>query len=199
LEIINLTYHKGELDSKKAVLIEMIKNLELSKIQLYMELTDLQWRIGEERLPHERQPKCKVQIYHHLSEAVIQLSFDGMLPMYDSDRKYKNAIRDYYIQSTIQALDWDKVNIRFQHGFIYIAHFYRDLKVRDYDNRNRKSLLDAIRTTGIIKDDDWRSITILEKGFKDDAKDHLEIFVGEYGYIHEVIQLIDQYSVRTER
>lgn len=123
-------------------------------------------------------PSCRFKQHDIGGEVVYQLSYDGMLPLYDKDKKYTTQLRDYYTISTLEAVGDKAVNC-FEHGFIYICHFFKDLVVRDLDNRNRRLLINAIRYGGFIKDDSWEKIEIMESGFLDIAKsNHVEVFIG---------------------
>src|SRR5690606_9267672 len=60
----------------------------------------------------------------------------------------------------------------------YICHFFEDLLIRDLDNRNRSAIINAIRYVGLIKDDSWKEIEVMESGFLDvNRKNHVQVFV----------------------
>src|SRR5699024_8784644 len=60
---------------------------------------------------------------------------------------------------------------------ILFAHFFNDLSTRDLDNRNKKHVLDAIKITGIIEDDNWQDVILLDVGYLDRGNNHLQVFV----------------------
>jgi hypothetical protein len=70
-----------------------------------------------------------------------------------------------------------RMDIIEQRCCVLIIHYFKDRMVRDLDNRNRKFLLDAIRQTGLIRDDSWRDLAIMEEGFHDPRGDHVQMYV----------------------
>lgn len=123
-------------------------------------------------------PPCRFKRHVINDEVIFQLSFDGMLPLYDKDNKFTAQIKDYYTLSTLEAIRNESISC-FDHGFIYACHFFENLVVRDLDNRNRRLLINAIRYAGFIKDDSWEHVEIMESGFLDIAKsNHIEVFIG---------------------
>lgn len=194
-----LILQEHEISQKEAWLKELICQTELTRIKLYQELTDFQSRIDEDILPFERQPICHVKLHEIQSSPMIQLTYEGLLPLYSTDRKYNQEIRDYYIQSTIQGMEWGKTNIQYKLAFICFVHFFPDMKIRDLDNRSRKWILDALRRTRLVANDDWQNTIILEKGLMDQENPRVEVFVGESEFMHSILNFIDHLYVRTEQ
>lgn len=109
--------------------------------------------------------------------AVFQFSYEGVLPLYQQDRDYRAAIRHYYFRATFEAYERNDANVTFNKAAVLIIHYFKDKIVRDLDNRNRKFLLDAIRQTGLIRDDSWRDLAVMEEGFYDPHGDHIQMYV----------------------
>lgn len=107
---------------------------------------------------------------------VFRFSYQGALPPYEKDHAYKTRIRDYYLRATLDAYDWGKVDLQFEKAGLFIAYYFKSKMIRDLDNRNRKYLQDAIRATGIIKDDSWRDLSCLEMGFPSE-QNHIQMYV----------------------
>src|SRR5699024_142081 len=59
---------------------------------------------------------------------------------------------------------------------VIFAHFFKDTKTRDLDNRNKKYILDAIKRTGVLEDDSWRHVTLTDMAFLDEGN-HVQVFV----------------------
>lgn len=137
-------------------------------------------------------PACQFT-QHQLNEAVIyQFSYEGMLPLYSKEKQYMSNVKEYYISSTLEALR-DEQLVQFKRAFIYICHFYGDLRVRDLDNRNRSHLLNAIRFSGIIQDDSWKKIDVMESGFFDSSSgNHVKVFVVDMEYQLELIKYVKE-------
>ncbi|GIP08189.1 hypothetical protein J1TS5_03590 [Paenibacillus macerans] len=177
---------------KKSVDEMYRKYLRIETIEdLYRQTVMISYSLGEElserlhMLPDREgynvdpviYPPCKFQSLNVIGSPVYQFIYQGMLPLYIQDKKYENKIREYYLRSTMEALEGQRLE-KFDHAFIYLCHFYGDLKVRDLDNRNRRHLINAIRNTGIIEDDCWQRIETMESGFLDLPKsNHVEVFI----------------------
>jgi Holliday junction resolvase RusA-like endonuclease len=70
-----------------------------------------------------------------------------------------------------------------------IIYFFKSLRVRDLDNRNRKYLIDAIKKTRIINDDNWQTVTLIEKGIFSNHDDHIKVYVLDERYLPEFLAL----------
>jgi hypothetical protein len=137
-------------------------------------------------------PPCRFKQHGIGGETVYQLSYEGMLPLYDKDKKYTTQVRDYYTISTLEAVQNEVVNL-LEQGFIYVCHFFKDLVVRDLDNRNRSLLINAIRYAGFITDDSWEHLEIMESGFLDIAKsNHIEVFIGSQKNGLEIVKYVNE-------
>lgn len=128
-------------------------------------------------------PPCIYSTFMLGEYPVYQFSYQGMLPLYSKDKQYKNQIKNYYTQATMEAVKASQIEAPtetpvLKSAFIYICHFFEDLLIRDLDNRNRSAIINAVRYAGLIKDDSWKEIEIMESGFLDvNRKNHVQVFV----------------------
>jgi hypothetical protein len=174
---------------------EAIKHLEMARIQLYKHLVQEMYSQGQPDIHFsDRLPKCLVKRHEINGYPVYQLSYAGILPMYDDDPGYHREIRDYYIRATLRGYDWRTNTESFEKAAIMAVHYFSDLSIRDLDNRNRSVLINAIRYTGLIGDDNWKNITYLEKGEMDyKGRCHVQMYVldsenlSDFLLVHERI------------
>ena len=124
---------------------------------------------------------------------VIQFSYEGALPLYQQAGAYRAAVRYYYFRATFEAYDRNAVNITFNKAAVLIIHYFKDKLVRDLDNRNRKFILDAIRQTGLIQDDSWRDLAVMEEGFHDPHKDHVQAYVVAREHFTDFLIYMEQH------
>lgn len=178
---------------------EIIKDIEIIRLKLYRQLSQ---SIFQESLmgttessnltkPHEKLPKCKVEVFFIDNSPLYRLTFDGILPMYLEDKKYKQEIKEYYYSATREAYDWHenkKKYAPFDKALIYCVHYFQDLTIRDLDNRNRSILLNAIRRTFLIQDDDWKHLTYLEEGKV--GEERVEVYIGDDKKRLEIIKFV---------
>lgn len=178
---------------------ESIKHLEMCRIALYKQLAE-EYHFDESSdiRFYDRLPKVQVERINLGETVIYRFCYDGLLPLYDREQKYRQELRNYYIDATWQAYDWTKVTDRFDYAFVAIIHSFENLKIRDLDNRNRKLLLDALRKTLLIKDDSWQKITYYEKGIKSDDY-NVKMYVGDELFYDKIIlfALQDAHSVKT--
>ncbi|MNW46797.1 hypothetical protein D3C74_241090 [compost metagenome] len=159
--------------------------------EMYRQAVGLSFRLGsllseritklpESTIPDPKTyPPCIYSTYTLGDYPVYQFSYQGMLPLYLKDKKYKNQIKDYYTQATMEATAASQKEAPvLKSAFIYICHFFEDLMIRDLDNRNRSAIINAIRYAGFVKDDSWKEIETMESGFLDvSRKNHVQVFV----------------------
>ena len=168
---------------------EAIKHLELARISLYKHLVQDLYAQGHPDVHFsDRLPKCLVRRREINGYLVFQLSYDGIMPMYDDDPKYQQEIRDYYIRATLRGYDWPANRQTFRNAAIMVVHYFNDLSIRDLDNRNRSVMLNAIRYTGLIGDDNWKNVTYLEKGELDEeGRCHVQVYVMDAGNLSDFL------------
>lgn len=170
-------------------IIESIKAIEIARTSVYRLLSDEEYYAGEVPLG-TRLPTCKVEHVQIVDFEAIKLEYEGALPLYDSDKEYEIMIRDYYIQATVQALKKEGVQKRFNKAIMVINHlFANEWVIRDHDNRNRKHLIDAIRYAGLIENDSWKKLSILEEGRGcNDGNDRVLVYVFERLHLNYFLQ-----------
>lgn len=173
---------------------EAIKHLELARISLYKHLVQDLYAQGHPDVHFsDRLPKCLVRRREINGYLVFQLSYDGIMPMYDDDPKYQQEIRDYYIRATLRGYDWPANRQTFRNAAIMVVHYFNDLSIRDLDNRNRSVMLNAIRYTGLIGDDNWKNVTYLEKGELDEeGRCHVQVYVMDAGNLSDFLLVHDR-------
>ncbi|WP_068786906.1 hypothetical protein [Paenibacillus phocaensis] len=163
---------------------EMYKQAVELSFKLGTALSEWRTMLPESTSPDPKAyPPCIYRTYMLGDNPVYHFSYQGMLPLYLKDKYYGNQIKDYYTQATIQATMEAVAASQTEtpvlsSAFIYICHFFEDLLIRDLDNRNRSAIINAIRYAGLIKDDSWKEIEIMESGFLDvKRKNHVQVFV----------------------
>lgn len=122
---------------------------------------------------------------------VFQFSYEGALPLYDKEDNYPSLIRHYYFRATFDAYDFSKITLKFNHACMVMLHYFQDTRIRDLDNRNRKYIQDAIRQTGIINDDNWRTLTTVEQGHHDPSGSHVQVYVFGRENLNDFMAYLD--------
>ncbi len=178
---------------KEAVDLAFKEHLKISDMEeMYRHAVFLSLKLGKEiserrSVMPDRQtpdpipfPPCHFFEYDMNGVPMYQLSYEGILPIHDHDKKFKSSVRDYYTQAAMEVLVGKDIR-RFRKAFVYICHFFSDFRVRDLDTRNRSFLINAIRFGGMVPDDDWKGLSIMEEGFLDiEKKNHIEVFVTSH-------------------
>lgn len=150
-------------------------------------------------------PPCYVTRHDLNGEVAYQFSYEGMLPLYFDRggftrervmKVYQDAVRDYYLQATYEgfrALLGQEEIEPFGRAFVYAAHFFKDLGLRDLDNRNRSVLINALKNVGIIRGDEWQNLTYMEKGFLDiDKRNHVSVFVTDEKNMLKLVEYVEE-------
>ncbi|MBM7716019.1 hypothetical protein JOC94_003030 [Bacillus thermophilus] len=111
---------------------------------------------------------------------VFRFSYPGTLPLYDSyDKEYQGLIRRMYLEATFNQYNFKSIEFRFERAAIVIEHHFKDASIRDLDNRNRKYLIDAVRATGLIPDDNAQILTLFEEANLTKRDPYIDVFVLE--------------------
>lgn len=170
-------------------IIEAIRAIETARMSIYKLLSDEKYCAGEVSLG-TRMPTCIVEHIQTGDFEAIKLEYEGALPLYDCDKEYETMIRDYYIQATIQAVKKEGIQKRFNKAIMVINHlFANEWVIRDHDNRNRKHLIDAVRYAGLIENDSWKELSILEEGVgSNDGNDRVLVYVFERLHLNYFLQ-----------
>lgn len=164
-----------------------IETIEELYRQAVMMSHALGWELSERRhlLPDREgnnvdpliYPPCHFQELSIEGNLVYQFDYEGTLPLYMKNKPYEDKIRAYYQGAMIEALEGRSL-LKFDQAFIYVCHFFSNLQIRDLDNRNRRHLINAIRSAQIIEDDRWEFIEIMDSGYLDPQKrNRIELFI----------------------
>lgn len=151
---------------------------------------------GREVLPY-----CLAQEY--ADPDYLQFSYEGFLPPYfevnelpkDSLRnKYRGWNKEYYILATRQAITRSKIKRQFnEKTCVILLHFFPNNLTRDLDNRNRKYLIDALKLTGILLEDSWQEVSIVEDAYPDPNRGaHVEMIIGRHRDRIAILEKIEQ-------
>src|SRR5699024_1817322 len=119
-------------------------------------------------IPSKTYPLSDVRTLEIKGNHVIQIAYDGLLPLYIDNTSYKQAICDYYFDATLCSYDFSGMEDYYNKPTVIFFHYYDNKIIRDYDNRNYKYILDAIRHTRIMEDDNWQSMSTADFGFVSD-------------------------------
>src|SRR5699024_9050473 len=163
----------------------MLEKMEVFRSDLMGEINKLE---GNEDTyqPVSVYPMANIERFNFKDLPIYQFSYHGSLQPYEvMTRQYIKMIRHYYQSATyssISHLKLDKTQKNNENDVngktvILFAHFFNDLSTRDLDNRNKKHVLDAIKITGIIEDDNWQDVILLDVGYLDRVHNHLQVFV----------------------
>ncbi|MCP3764652.1 hypothetical protein NLX67_20130 [Domibacillus sp. A3M-37] len=155
---------------------ELLRNMEMLKSDVMARILELD---DNAMLPpiSTVYPGAKAKTLAVNGYPVYQFAYEGVLPLYQQDGKYRAAIRHYYFRATFEACGQLPFEKTFDKAAIFIIYYFKDQIIRDLDNRNRKFLMDAIRQTGLITDDSWRHLAVMEEGFHDPHGDHVQMYV----------------------
>src|SRR5699024_484020 len=165
------------------VLKGMLEKMEVFRSDVMAEINTLQVN-DHTSVPVSVYPMANIDRFRFNDALVYQFSYHGALPPYQGmTKQYIKMMKDYYYMATLQSSDvlniqeethnpaWKGKNV------IIFAHFFRDLKTRDLDNRNKKYILDAIKRTGVLEDDSWMHVTLTDMAFLDEGHNHVQVFV----------------------
>ncbi|MEJ9282362.1 hypothetical protein [Ureibacillus thermosphaericus] len=140
-----------------------LRNLERIRTSLYLE------QVVQVELPKNMLNRPIEQFAQPImvnGYPVIQFRYESAMPLYsEKDKEYTALVRDYYFQVTSDMYNYPELNISFDKATLIIQHVFPDRIIRDLDNRNRKYLIDAIKFTELIDDDNFQKLSIYEEGF----------------------------------
>src|SRR5699024_7409535 len=140
----------------------------------------------ENRNPASVYPVANIDWFQFNDSLVYQFSYNGALPPYEGmTKRYIKMMKDYYYMATLKSENAlriieerpERASTQEEKQAVIFVHFFRDIKTRDLDNRNKKYILDAIKRTGILEDDSWRHVTLLDIAFLDEGYNHVQVFV----------------------
>lgn len=152
-----------------------LEYLEMLRMQLYLDLVEAK------AFPCSRvqsKPKNYFQPLAINGYPVFQFRYEGAMPLYNENKEFIRLVRDYYFQATLDIYELSEIKIVFDQAVLIIQHIFPNKIIRDLDNRNRKPLIDAIRLTGLINDDNFMNLSIHEEGYvKENATPYVNVFL----------------------
>lgn len=152
-------------------LLDILKNIERLKVGIMKQINEANYN-KVSAFPTTVYPMV-INDY-----PVFQFSYEGMLPHHKrTDKEYNKIIKDYYFHSTIDAYDFEQINIKLDEAVIIYVQYFKDDIIQDLDNRNKKYIQDAIRQTAILADDSWKNVWNMDIGFEDDEANHVQVYV----------------------
>src|SRR5699024_8497557 len=152
------------LDTKEnriEMLKGMLEKMEVFRSDVMAEINQLEGN-EEAHVPVAVYPMANIECFRFYDTPVYQFSYHGALPPYEGmTKRYIKMMKDYYYMATLKsesALDLEgegQPEKPEQEGksAVIFAHFFKDTKTRDLDNRNKKYILDVIKRTGVLQDD----------------------------------------------
>ncbi|MFC3041608.1 hypothetical protein ACFOGI_15280 [Virgibacillus xinjiangensis] len=172
--------------------LELLKCVELFKEETMRRLYELEPEERNTSAPGN--PLAKATPLMVNGYPVYQFSYDGMLPLYkEGDREYLALIRNYYHRITLEEYDYSKVETPLNRAVLVIQHHFKDGIIRDLDNRNRKYIIDAIRQTRLVEDDNWKELSIVEEGLPD-KQNHIQVYLLEKENKVDFLNYLEQHS-----
>lgn len=128
------------------------------------------------------------------------VSFPGMLPHYSEmdrirreDRKQIRENKNEYASLLGKAVEHLVDKPFFEESFIYIEHIFPNQIPRDFDNRGRKYLIDALRANRLIKSDSWTHIVFGESGRLIPGQSSVNLFFGSKDQAIEIFEYIQKF------
>lgn|GEM_PF-761985 len=177
MSVIQLTISKEEISQRKERLKTLLKTQQMGVVAIHKELLYLDTFFNEYPVLPEH---VETLSYQWFDDSILKITLDGILPYFDKeDGKYYRTMRDFYIQQLVHFAKNEGIRARFEPAFLAIIQFFPDLTIRDYDNRSRKFIIDGLRLSGLIADDNWMKVSILEDGFLDQEWPRTEILIGK--------------------
>lgn len=94
---------------------------------------------------------------------------------------------EYLMNETWKQFDDSENFYVFDRAFMLIIHYFSDNRIRDVDNFVYKPIIDCIKKTRIIKDDDFKNLALTTVG-QPDIKDCIEVYLIPFWYYGDFIQ-----------
>ncbi|WP_193065422.1 hypothetical protein [Oceanobacillus oncorhynchi] len=104
-----------------------------------------------------------------------QFSYSGSLPMYRwTDKHLIEKLKKYILYCTSNL--YDDIDLPLRKAKIFIQHFFSNGVITDSDNYHHKFIIDALRYSRIIADDNWKNISLDISGHAD-SWNHVQVYV----------------------
>src|SRR5699024_10258595 len=142
---------------RKETLKAMLEEMEVFRADLMDEINEMGVNANSS-VPTSVYPPANIEKFVFNDSTVFQFSYHGALPTHRGmSKQYNDLIRSYYHNATASSFSKlelgsvDRIKDTNKIAVIF-AHFYKNLRARDLDNRNKKYVLDAIKDTRIFND-----------------------------------------------
>lgn len=99
-------------------------------------------------------------------------------------------INEHFLKGSFEQYDFNNTYYVFSRAVMIIIHYFTDLSKRDLDNNSYKPVIDGIRKTGIIPDDNWQDLSLMVLGdivSEIGAQERIEAFVVPHYYFIDFI------------
>lgn len=133
-------------------------------------------------------------IYSEWNNSSLKIVIPDILPHYDRLNPLPRATHyelvnkwKAYLMKAYQSLD---VELKFQKVLCLIITFHNNHGPWDVDNRLYKYAIDGIKSTGIIKDDNWQCLALMVEGYPDTHNPRTEIYIIDHSIITPLYQLL---------
>ncbi|MED0738532.1 hypothetical protein [Aneurinibacillus thermoaerophilus] len=132
-----------------------------------------------------------------LASGVIRVTIPDIPPSHEIERNDVNKeIRRYYagmVANPIRSLNFLE---KIKHAVVLIVYYYPNYVIRDGDNRAVKPLLDGIRYSRIIEDDNWKYLSFTVCGELDKQNPRTELYLFD---LHKNIGLLAEWLKKIKR
>lgn len=91
------------------------------------------------------------------------------------------SLVEFLMDETFRQFNNEENFYVFERAFMLVVHYFKDHFIRDIDNYVYKPIVDCIKKTRIIKDDDYSNLAFSYVGQKD-IKDCIEVYVIPFLY-----------------
>lgn len=132
------------------------------------------------------------------------IKIPGLLPHYGEEYRFKKEERkkvrdhkEFYTAFIQEALNTQARSIFYEQAFVYILHIFPDTIPRDYDNRGRKYIFDALRANRVLHTDSWMHLQVFESGALKPGNSHTHVLIGDQKDTLEIIQFVQQFYIST--
>lgn len=101
---------------------------------------------------------------------VFYFVYKGTMPLFSEEDI--DEVREYYSFATFNQYNFKLIDRIMDNdkAVLLIQHYLMSNNVSDLDNRNKKYLIDSLRYTGLISNDTFYNLMLLEEGFELDEQ-----------------------------
>jgi hypothetical protein len=130
-----------------------------------------------------------------IEDNIIKITMNGHLPFIKKEHKmdtkeYFWKLRDHYTPRLNRAIQRRNPNISFsEKAFVLIMQYFPNDKIRDLDNQFKSFIFNSLRSTQIVKDDRWQSLSYMDVGLIDRENSRTEIYVTSFRNIQKLLSL----------